>query len=183
MIISYYNPGKRTPRPRHHFDRQDVMGRRTLALLVFLAAPVLGCGGAKDAPPAQAATAPASDLTPWQVEHGVGPITAPVALAAIDQHLAKEGKEFFDTRCGSCHKPNERYVGPALGGVVGRRTPEYVMNMMLAPDSMVARHPEAKKLFSTFMLQMPNLGLTPEQAREVLEYLRTLPAPPATPAQ
>lgn len=158
------------------------MGRRTLALLVFLAAPLLGCGGAKDTPPAQAAV-PGSDLTPWQLEHGVGPITSPVALAAIDQHLAKEGKEFFDTRCGSCHKPNERYVGPALGGVVGRRTPEYVMNMMLAPDSMVARHPEAKKLFATFMLQMPNLGLTPEQAREVLEYLRTLPAPPALPAQ
>jgi hypothetical protein len=66
-----------------------------------------------------------------------------------------------------------------LGGVVGRRTPEYVLNMMLAPDSMVARHPEAKKLFATFLLQMPNLGLTQDQARQVLEYLRTLPAPPA----
>ena len=163
------------------------MGRRTLALLVLVAGALSGCGGSKDAPAGAAAAgataAAAGDLTPWQVDHGIGPITAPVALAAIDAHLAKEGKELFDTRCGSCHKPNERYVGPALGGVVGRRTPEYVMNMMLAPDSMTARHPEAKKLFATFMLQMPNLGLTPEQAREVLEYLRTLPAPPALPAQ
>ncbi|HEU4569373.1 MAG TPA: cytochrome c, partial [Gemmatimonadales bacterium] len=85
--------------------------------------------------------------------------------------------------CASCHKANERYVGPALGGVVQRRTPQYVMNMILAPDTMVARHPEAKALFGTFMMQMPNLGLTPEQAQEVMEYLRTLPAPPATPAQ
>jgi mono/diheme cytochrome c family protein len=148
--------------------------------------PLVGCGGAKEVPSTQATsgtTTTAGDLTPWQMDHGVGPITAPVALAPIDAHLVKEGKEFFDGRCGSCHKPNERYVGPALGGVVGRRTPEYVMNMVLAPDSMVARHPEAKKLFATYMLQMPNLGLTPEQAREVLEYLRTLPAPPALPAQ
>jgi hypothetical protein len=44
---------------------------------------------------------------------------------------------------------------------------------------MTRQHPEAKKLMATFMLEMPNQGLTPEQAREVLEYLRTLPAPPA----
>ncbi len=162
------------------------MGRHSFALLAFVASALSGCGGSKDASaaqPAGAATASTGGLTPWQVDHGIGPITAPVVLAPIDAHLAKVGKESFDIRCGSCHKPSERYVGPALGGVVGRRTPEYVMNMMLAPDSMVARHPEAKKLFATFMLQMPNLGLTPEQAREVLEYLRTLPAPPALPAQ
>ena len=161
------------------------MGRRTLALVVLVAGALSGCGGSKDAPSTSAgAGAPATgDLTPWQVDHGIGPITAPIVLAPIDAHVAKEGKELFEPRCGSCHKPNERYVGPALGGVVGRRTPEYVMNMMLAPDSMVARHPEAKKLFATFMLAMPNLGLTPEQAREILEYLRTLPAPPALPAQ
>ena len=185
MIISYYKSGKRTNAPRRHLERQDVMGRRTLALVVLVAGALSGCGGSKDAPSTSAgAGAPATgDLTPWQVDHGIGPITAPIVLAPIDAHLAKEGKELFEPRCGSCHKPNERYVGPALGGVVGRRTPEYVMNMMLAPDSMVARHPEAKKLFATFMLAMPNLGLTPEQAREVLEYLRTLPAPPALPAQ
>lgn len=142
----------------------------------------LGCGP-RSSPPAATSAAAASDLTPWQAEHGIGPVTAPVMLGAVDPHLAREGKEFFDLHCGSCHKPNERYVGPALGGVVGRRTPEYVMNMILAPDSMVARHPEAKKLFATFMLQMPNLQLTQDQSREVLEYLRTLPAPPAIAAR
>lgn len=152
---------------------------------VFLIALSLGACGKGSTPPAAAtsAAAPASDLTPWQLQHGVGPITTPVTLGPIDHELQEHGKEFFDLHCGSCHKANERYVGPALGGVVERRGPEYVMNMMLAPDSMVARHPEAKKLFGTFMLQMPNLNLTQEQSRQVLEYLRTLPAPPATPAQ
>lgn len=147
---------------------------------LFALLAIAACGGKSDAPAtASTAAAPASELTPWQVEHGVGPITEPVKLEAIEQDEAKEGKVLFDQRCASCHKANERYVGPALGGVVGRRTPEYVMNMILAPDQMTQKHPEAKKLFGTYLVQMPNQGLTPEQAREVVEYLRTLPAPPA----
>ncbi|HET7042210.1 MAG TPA: cytochrome c [Gemmatimonadales bacterium] len=145
---------------------------------------VTACG--KDAaPPAAAASGapPASALTPWEQAHGVGPITTPVTLGPVDRHMAEEGKEYFETHCASCHKANERYVGPALGGVVDRRGPEYVMNMVLDPTDMVRKHPEAKKLFATFMVEMPNLNLTQEQARQVMEYLRTLPAPPATPAQ
>jgi cytochrome c len=148
---------------------------------LFALLAIAACGGKSDAPATTGAPAqPAAQaLTPWQVEHGVGPITEPVELKAIDQHEATEGKVLFDQRCASCHKANERYVGPPLGGVVGRRTPEYVMNMILAPDQMIQKHPEAKKLFGTYLVQMPNQGLTPEQARHVVEYLRTLPAPPA----
>ena len=151
-----------------------------LSLLVILAA----CGEQPAAPPANggttaAAPAPASDLTPWQLAHGIGPITEPVPLAPVDAKEAHEGKELFDVKCGACHKGDERYVGPALGGVVDRRGPEYVMNMALNPGEMIRRHPEAKKLFATFLVEMPNQGLSPEQARRVVEYLRTLPAPPA----
>ena len=150
---------------------------------LLLVLTLVACGGAKPAPPGgSSGGAAASDLTPWQLEHGIGPITAAIELEAIEQDEAREGKVVFDQKCAACHKAAERYVGPALGGVVGRRTPEFVMNMILDPATMVRRHPETKKLFATFMLEMPNQGLTPEQAREVLEYLRTLPAPPAPPA-
>lgn len=151
--------------------------RRTAGSILTLLL-VAGCGKG-DAPAPAAAAASGSDLTPWQTEHGIGPITTPVVLAAVDPKLAHEGAEFFGTHCASCHKADVRYVGPALGGVVGRRTPEYVMNMMLDPADMVRKHPEAKKLYQTLLVEMPNLNLTQEQARQVLEYLRTLPAPPA----
>lgn len=151
--------------------------RSTLLLPLILI--TAACGGADAAPAAPGSGAPASTLTPWQLEHGVGPVTAALPPVEDPADEAEEGKVIFDRLCASCHKPNERYVGPALGGVVGRRTPEYVMNMILDPASMTRQHPEAKKLMATFMLEMPNQGLTPEQAREVLEYLRTLPAPPA----
>ena len=144
-------------------------------LLVILAA----CGGKPAAPPATGGTAATPTLSTWELAHGVGPITTPVTLGPIDAKEVHEGKEVFDQKCGACHKPNERYVGPALGGVVERRTPEYVMNMVLNPSGMIRQHPEAKKLFATYLVEMPNQGLTPEQARRVVEYLRTLPAPPA----
>ena len=151
---------------------------RTRILPLFLPFLLAACGDTPAGGASQAAPA-ASDLTPWQVEHGIGPVTETITLKPIDQHEATEGKGAFDQRCGSCHKPNERYVGPALGGVVERRGPEYVMNMVLNPAEMIRRHPEAKKLYATYLVEMPNQGLTPEQARHVVEYLRTLPAPPA----
>jgi hypothetical protein len=46
---------------------------------------------------------------------------------------------------------------------------------------MYTRHPVVKKLLAEYMTQMPNQGLTVEEARSVLEYLRTTTAPPATP--
>jgi hypothetical protein len=67
----------------------------------------------------------------------------------------------------------ERYVGPPLGGVTGTRTPAYLMNMMLNPDGMYTKHPEARKLLAEYMTQMPNLGLTQQEARSIVEYLRT----------
>ena len=184
MIISYYNAGKRGTVSALTQERHLGM-RLCTALLLAVPLGLAACGGKSGAaaPAGGTVAAPASDLTAWQLANGVGPITEATVLEAMDKDDVAEGKKRFEQVCASCHKADARYVGPALGGVVGRRTPAYVMNMILAPDTMVARHPEAKALFGSFMLQMPKLGLTPEQAQEVMEYLRTLPAPPATPAQ
>jgi hypothetical protein len=54
-----------------------------------------------------------------------------------------------------------------------RRTPTFMMNMMLNPSGMVERHPETKKLLAEFLVPMPNQGLTPDEARQVFEYLRS----------
>jgi hypothetical protein len=66
----------------------------------------------------------------------------------------------------------DRYVGPALGTVLSKRTPVYVMNMMLNPEEMVKKHPEAQAMLAQFMTPMPNQNLTEDDARAVLEYLR-----------
>ena len=148
------------------------------AALLLLA--LVGCGGAKSgnaeaAPPADQAAGgtDASGLTAFQMENGVGPITEVVQVGEIDHEKAEAGEKTFTEKCSACHKMAERYVGPALGEVTVRRTPTYVMNMILAPDQMYTKHPTAHQLLAEYMMQMPNLGLTPDQARSVLEYLRT----------
>lgn len=147
------------------------------AWLVLLAVGVAGCGGS-EAPPdgaGQPASPPAgAALSAFQLEHGIGPVTEVVELpAAIDAALAHEGQEEFEVKCAACHHMGERFVGPALGEVTSRRSPAYIMNMILNPQEMVEQHPVAKELLAQYMSFMPNQGITREDARAILEYLRT----------
>ena len=105
--------------------------------------------------------------------------TEAVTLGALDPAMAERGKATFEMKCSACHKFDARYVGPSLGGVMERRTPAYIMNMILAPEEMYTKHPAAKQLLAELMTQMPNTGLTRDQAREVVEYLRTVPPTPS----
>jgi len=113
-------------------------------------------------------------LTAFQLEHGIGPVTEALTLpATIDKAMAAEGEKVFQQKCSACHKMGEKYVGPALGEVTIRRTPAFIMNMILNPQEMIEKHPVIKQLLQETMSFMANQNLTPDQARQVLEYLRT----------
>jgi len=148
-----------------------------LAILVFLAAFAAACGGGEGPPDGaapdegDAAATTADGLTQDELLYGIGPIRD-LELADVDPELAEDGAEIFATKCSACHKIDERYVGPPLRGVAERRTPEFVMNMILNPDSMIARHPATKALLAQYYTPMPDQQLTEEDARAVLEYLR-----------
>jgi len=148
-------------------------------ILVVAMLAVPACGGKEDqaAPAAAAQTAGGSgaggDLTPFQLEHGIGPVTAPVQLGPLDHAMAEAGEQLFESKCVACHKLEERYVGPALGGLTTRQSPAFIMNMILDPEAMYTRHPVVRQLLADHMTMMPNLGLTQEQARQIVEYLRT----------
>lgn len=133
----------------------------------------IGCGSGDDAGrQSQTANQPsASGLTADQLEKGIGPIRS-VDLGPPDAALAEAGEIIFQTKCSACHKMDARYVGPALGEVLMKRSPEFVMNMMLNPAEMIEKHPEVKALLAQFLTPMPNQNLTEEDARAVLEYLR-----------
>ncbi len=143
-------------------------------LLPLLIVTLVGCGGG-DAAPADAPAAgqpAAGGLSAAELEKGVGPIQG-VTVGPLDETLARKGEELFTVKCSACHKFDQRYVGPSLGGVTARRTPEYIMNMILNPEGMIQQHPEAKKMLAQFLTPMPNQHLTEDEARAVLEYLRT----------
>jgi mono/diheme cytochrome c family protein len=105
-------------------------------------------------------------------DKGVGPIKS-VTLGEIDEALAAKGHEIFKAKCTACHKIKKRYIGPALKGVTQRQSPEWIMNMILNPEKMIAENETAKELLKEFSAPMANQHLTEDEARAVLEYFRT----------
>lgn len=110
-------------------------------------------------------------------KYGIGPIAkGDVAFATeIDVELAKKGEAVYASKCTACHKPDKKFIGPAPKGVLDRRTPEWVMNMILNPEEMVQKNKAAKELLMEFNgAPMANQNLTTDEARQILEYFRTL---------
>ena len=106
---------------------------------------------------------------------GVGPITSVDLSADIDQSMVTKGEDVFKKMCTACHRVDKKFIGPAPNGILERRTPEWVMNMILNPEEMTKSDPLAKELLIEFNgSPMANQNLTEEEARAVLEYFRTL---------
>ncbi len=150
------------------------MKRPTLPLLILL---IAACGGQ---PETQQTTSqkPAIDLTPFQLEHGIGPVTSNPELPPISPELVAKGAAIFEMKCVSCHVMDERFVGPDLRDVTERRSAAFIQNMILNPSDMIRKHPEGKKLLADFMTPMPYQNVTEEDARALLEYLRSVAPKP-----
>lgn len=152
-------------------------------VVAIVAAVITSCGGEgkkeeKVAAPVEEQKAVVVEETDPMKDKGVGPVTS-VTLGEIDQKMADEGKAVFLAKCSACHKISKRVVGPALVGVTTRRSPEWIMNMILNPEKMVKENPTAKALLAEYVAPMANQNLTEAEARLILEYFRTKTAPEA----
>lgn len=144
---------------------------RSLALAVLLAFVVAACGGA-DNPNATPESGESASSEPASAASGVDFPVSEIELGPIDAALAAEGQQVFETRCTTCHRMSERYIGPPLGDVVVQREPAYIMNMILAPEKMLQSDPTAQQLLAEYSVPMTNQNLSEEEARAILEYLR-----------
>jgi mono/diheme cytochrome c family protein len=125
--------------------------------------------------PATTLSGEQSDANPAALSKGIGPINE-VKLGALDAALADRGKATFEEKCSACHKFDERYVGPALGGVTRRRAPEWIMNMILNPQEMIMEDPIAQELLAEYFVPMTFQNVTAEEARAILEFFRRVDA-------
>ena len=109
------------------------------------------------------------------VSKGVGPVESITLKQSIDEDMVTTGKSIFGQKCTICHKVGENFIGPAPNGILERRTPEWIMNMILNPQGMIRNDPLASDLFLEFNgSPMANQGLSQDEARAILEYFRTL---------
>ncbi|HHG84701.1 MAG TPA: cytochrome c [Bacteroidetes bacterium] len=152
-----------------------------IGLICLLFAACSDNGGNKAKTNDQASTPQSAEVTEEKVEKevdpmsnkGIGPVSS-VELGDVDDAMVAEGMELFKTKCSACHKIEKRYIGPKLAGVTTRRTPEWIMNMILNPEEMVANDPIAKKLLMEYNSPMANQSLVEDEARKILEYFRTI---------
>ncbi|MBM9591195.1 cytochrome c [Leptospira sp. 201903075] len=134
-----------------------------LILGLLMSMTIIACGGDKteEAPASKAGS------------KGIGPVNS-VTLGAIDQSMVDRGKKQFEAKCSACHKFEEKVVGPALQDVTLRRTPEWIMNMILNPVEMTQKDPIGQELLGEHLTQMTFQNIKEEEAREILEYFRKM---------
>lgn len=150
-------------------------------LTLFIASILLvSCGGDKEkvkktpeATPVkkEVKAEPKADIDPM-TDKGIGPITS-ITLGEIDQAMVTEGQQIFKAKCSACHKVSKRFIGPEMKGVTQRRSPEWIMNMILNPEEMVQKNQIAMDLLKEYNAPMANQSLTEDEARKILEYFRT----------
>ena len=112
------------------------------------------------------------EFAPTLDNKGIGPIKS-LTLGDIDEGMAATGKELFKINCTACHKFKKKYIGPALKGVMDRRSPEWIMNMMLNADEMLKNDPVALGLIAKYNAPMAQQQISEEESRAIVEYLRT----------
>ncbi|KQC30796.1 c-type cytochrome [Flagellimonas eckloniae] len=158
---------------------------KKLFLFLALGAFLASCGGKKEEKKegfevsrtkteekkAQTTEGVPVDLT----NKGIGPIKSVSFADEIDTEMAARGEAKFNAICVACHMVDQRMIGPAMEGVYERRSPEWVMNMILNPDKMLREDPIAKALLKEYNNAiMLNQNLSEAEARDLAEYLRTL---------
>ncbi len=100
--------------------------------------------------------------------------------AELRSEDAAKGKETFDTVCAACHTIGGGVkVGPDLKDITGQRSATWLTDFISNPDKVIkSGDPVANSLLKKFNgLEMPTLGLLPEQVSDVLAYLKSTAAP------
>ncbi len=145
---------------------------------ILLLLITMACKGPHDKNEARSVAADSSQsITPQfpnKEKTGVGPITEEIVLGTeIDTQMVAAGKKIFQNRCSGCHRIHEDVAAPALGGVLQERSAQFVMNMILNPQGMIENNPEVMAMRGQYATDMVDVGLSKEEARQVVEYLRT----------
>ena len=101
----------------------------------------------------------------------------PANVATFAEVSGKPGEALFIKACSSCHTVGHGdKVGPDLQDVAGRRERGWLTRFISRPDRMIAsKDAIAVALLERFpAVKMPNLGLSEQDADDVLAYIAAL---------
>ncbi|MEJ5056407.1 c-type cytochrome [Sphingobacterium sp. MYb382] len=159
-----------------HFKKNNVMKNMLLISICLLL--LIACGNPE--PKEKKSISFHKKEEPEQIEKpqaptngnkGIGPIKNFVA-PAFDQAQADRGNKLFIVKCSMCHELKEEKLGPALQGVTTRRTSEWILNMILNSAEMLEKDKDAIALKAQYENTMVSMGLSEDEAKAVLAYLK-----------
>jgi mono/diheme cytochrome c family protein len=139
------------------------------ALLLLAGCSKSGDSGATSASATPAPAAAGGVLDKSQYDDGPRAGEQPIQADQV-----ADGEALFKSKgCSACHTFGKRMSGPDLNGVTMRRTAAWMEHQILHPEVMTKQDPISHGLMAVYALQMPNQGLTPEQAEHVIEFLKS----------
>lgn len=114
----------------------------------------------------------------------LAPTVAGAANGAAAPPAVDQGRALYEERCSGCHTIGQgARVGPDLAGVTQRRSREWLLRFVSAPEELVAANdPTATALVRQFnQLVMPNLGLDAGQSQAIVAFLESATGAAAAP--
>lgn len=149
---------------------------KTYSIILATVFGVVLCGcDSKNQAAQEAAAAPSPEQLAAQ-----GPETRGTKVEAVElthplkQEWVTEGQSIYEMKCLACHKLTEdKVVGPGWAGVTKKRKPEWIMNMIVNVDMMLETDETAQALLEQCLVRMPNQNLSNDEARSVLEFMRS----------
>jgi len=81
---------------------------------------------------------------------GVEQIKYVILGSSIDKSMADKGQQLFKNKCSTCHRSDREFIGPSPTGIMDRRSPAWIMMMVMNPSEMTAKDPIAKELLAQF---------------------------------
>jgi len=99
-----------------------------------------------------------------------------------------QGKDLFEKQCAGCHTiGGGDSGGPDLKGIVGSRPAAWLERVIVEPEKLTAeKDPVQAGLVKKFGFEMPNLGISRDDAKKIIAYIKggspAATAPAAAPA-
>lgn len=145
-----------------------------ILMILALAAFMVACGGSETTTKESGTEVKTEKAVEKPADpKGIGEITHVDLTDPLNKDMVAEGKNIYELKCSACHRLTaKRVVGPGWAGITNRRRPEWIMNMITNVDIMLDEDPEARKLLEECLTRMPNQGVSTEEARDLVEYMR-----------
>lgn len=102
-------------------------------------------------------------------------------LAITGSARAETGKELFEAKCKGCHTiGGGDGAGPDLKGVAAHRPADWLVRVIAEPDQLTAqKDPIQLELIKKFGMEMPNLGISRDDAKKIVTFLQAGAAEPS----